>query len=265
MIMNLNFKVGDTKLPLINVKDGYNKVTVNPAWVLFFDVETVPAYNSLQEFEQNDPAGCALFRQKMQSIRLMTPDENERTMSDEDFYLTKAGLYAEYNKIVCISVGGEKNGKFNVFSLASDDEKQLLVDFVGFVNSKAKEKPYLCGHNIDNFDCPMIARKCIYHGILPPATIMTWDEKPWDRKTIDTIGIARFTGSSGDARLVTLSKMLGLVSPKDILGDTGHLQLKKWQIEGNYEKIAEYCEGDVNTVYKIFIAVQNLNVVEPKQ
>ena len=265
MIVNLSFSASEKKDNLVKVKDGYNKVSVSADKVIFFDIETVPRYSNLSELKAKDQAEYDMFMLKMHKLRLYTQDESEKNMSDEDFYISKAALYSEYNRIVCISVGGEKDGVFNVFSLASGDERQDLINFVGFVNSRAATKPYVCGHNIDSFDIPVIVKKCFSYGIMPPSSLYNWDQKPWDSKSIDTINLSRFYQASADATLASVARTMGISNPKLILGDDGISALLQWYSKGNFDMIAQYCEEDIKTVYQIFKHVQNLSVVEAKK
>ena len=63
--------------------------------LIFIDIETTPAYENLQkvpEYEQ------LLWEEKRGRYRL-------ETENIEDFYFNNAGIYAEFGKIICISVG----------------------------------------------------------------------------------------------------------------------------------------------------------------
>ena len=88
--------------------------------VLFIDIETVPQvedFSKLSETEQK------LWDKK-------TARQREEDISAEDFYRDKAGIMAEFGKIICISIGiYDKNNKILIRSFAGDNEEELLKEF----------------------------------------------------------------------------------------------------------------------------------------
>src|SRR4051812_10070628 len=88
--------------------------------MMVLDIETVPQYKSHDELPENFKK---LWEHKTQYQR------KEETA--ESFY-ERAGIWAEFGKIICISVGIFINGKktgLRVKSFASHDEKELLNKF----------------------------------------------------------------------------------------------------------------------------------------
>jgi len=101
---------------------------INIENILFLDIETVPEYESWEELsdEKKD-----LFDSKTKYLR---KDE----FSPEEYYV-KAGIWAEFGKIICISVGYFVKSKtefnFRVTSFYEGNEKNILIDFKNLLNT----------------------------------------------------------------------------------------------------------------------------------
>ena len=67
---------------------------INLENILFLDIETVP---EAKDFNELTPQKQALWAKKSQYQR-------KEDFSPEEFY-TRAGIWAEFGKIICISVG----------------------------------------------------------------------------------------------------------------------------------------------------------------
>ena len=120
--------------------------------ILFLDIETVPVK---EHFEDLDSTFQKLWEEKTAWQR-----KNEFTPSE--FYKMKAGVMAEFAKIICISVGylftdkGENH--FRIKSFYGNDETQIISDFNDLLNSEFNKKQHqLCAHNGKEFDFPFIA------------------------------------------------------------------------------------------------------------
>ena len=158
---------------------------LNIEHVLFLDIETVPEYAS---FEDLDETKQQLWTEKTKYIR---KDEH----SPADFY-PRAGIWAEFGKIVCISVGflslkdGIRNFRLKTFW---GEEKSILIDFSSLLNEHFS-KPYhlLCAHNGKEFDFPFIARRMIIHNIELPEKLNSIGRKPWEIPHLDTMELWRF-------------------------------------------------------------------------
>ena len=88
--------------------------------LLVIDIETVPCY---PRFDQLPDETKILWADKISK----TVPEN---LTPEDSYLLRAGIMAEFGKIVCISVGYfyedvNKNVCFKVKSFCCDDEQPI--------------------------------------------------------------------------------------------------------------------------------------------
>ena len=176
--------------------------------ILFLDIETVPEVESFAELDQETQH---LYDHKTQYQRR---DE----ASAEDFY-NRAGIWAEFGKIICISVGyfNIKNDirNFRVTSFFGDEFK-ILKDFSQLLNDHFSGPQHvLCGHNAKEFDLPFIARRCIIKGIALPAKLNLVGKKPWEIPHLDTLEMWKFGDYKHFTSLKLLAKVLGIPSPKD--------------------------------------------------
>ncbi|RYG40059.1 MAG: 3'-5' exonuclease, partial [Chitinophagaceae bacterium] len=186
--------------------------------ILFLDIETVPIH---ENFNQLDPEFQELWAQK-------TAYQRKDEYTAEAFY-ERAGIWAEFGKIVCISVGyfviKSDIRNFRVTSFIGDEEK-LLHDFSNILeNHFAGPQFMLCGHNAKEFDIPYIARRMIINGIPLPEKINMFGKKPWEVPHLDTLELWKFGDFKHFTSLKLLTKILGIPSPKgDIDGSrVGHV------------------------------------------
>jgi hypothetical protein len=153
--------------------------------VLFLDIETVPQMPSLNLLE---PSVQALWDKKSKFFR--SPEETSETVYE------RAGIYAEFGKIICISVGYIKDKNplsFRLKSFFGDDEKNILSEFSEMLLkfSKSKKDAILCAHNGKEFDFPYIARRMIINKQVIPEILDNAGKKPWEIKLLDTMEVRR--------------------------------------------------------------------------
>jgi uncharacterized protein YprB with RNaseH-like and TPR domain len=220
--------------------------------ILFLDIETVPEN---QEFETLNPIIQELFASKTQYQR-------GDGISAEDFY-HKAGIWAEFGKIICISVGYfcEKEARnFRVKSFFGE-EYQLLLDFKNLLeNHFEKPEQVLCAHNGKEFDFPFIARRMIIHQISLPEKLQLFGKKPWEIQHIDTMELWKFGDYKHYTSLNLLTTILGIPSPK---GDIDGSQVAKvYYQEQNLPKIVKYCEADVVAIAQVVLRFMNQPLLE---
>ena len=212
--------------------------------ILFLDIETVSQHVSVSELSE---AELALWNKKSQRLR-------EEGMSDEELY-KKAGIFAEFGKIVCISVAYMRKVsneyELRVRSFYDDDERKLLSDFMELVNMYFNtKKTYFCAHNGYEFDFPYIARRALILGIKVPSTLDTRGKKPWEIQHLDTLDLWRFADYKNYTSLALLAHVFGIPTPKDDI-DGSQVGDVYWK-ENNLQRIATYCQKDVVTVAQLF-------------
>lgn len=208
--------------------------------VLFLDIETVPLYGNWQEIPETEKV---LWDKK-------TKYQRKDEISAEDFY-DKAGIMAEFGKIICISIGMlEKNETLKIKSFAGDDEKKILLEFGEIFNSPRLREVILCAHNGKEFDFPWIARRFLINGITPPTPFQMFGKKPWEIPHIDTMELWKFGDYKSFVSLELLAHVFGIPTPKDDID--GSMVSSIYYIEKDLQRIVDYCEKDVLTLANIF-------------
>ena len=212
--------------------------------ILFLDIETVPETENYSDLD--------LTKQELWETKSRYQRKEEYTA--EEFY-NKAGIWAEFGKIICISVGYFKlEGDIRTFRVTSfyGNEIKILKDFKGLVISHfSQNKHLLCAHNGKEFDFPYIARRMIIHNIELPYKLNLFGKKPWEVPHLDTLELWKFGDYKTYTSLKLLTKVLGIPSPKDDIDGSmvGHVY---WQ-ENNLERIVEYCQKDTLAVAQLLL------------
>ena len=225
--------------------------------VLFLDIETVPQYADFQSMNETEQD---LWTQKAKSL---CKDEQNA----EDVY-QKAGIYAEFGKIVCISVGFaysiQGNLSFRLKSCYSDDEKELLKEFTDVVYKFVRQHPQinLCAHNGKEFDFPYIARRMLINGLVLPPILEIFGKRPWEVPFIDTMELWRFGDYKNYTSLKLLTHVFGIPSPKDDI-DGSQVASVYWQ-EKDLQRIARYCEKDVLSIAQLLLRYKGMDLISPE-
>ena len=220
--------------------------------ILFLDIETVPQY---AHFDELDDTSKALWELKSQYQR-------KEAVSSEDFY-ERAGIWAEFGKIICISVGyfvlKTDVRNFRVTSFHGDEVK-ILKDFKTLLETHFN-KPHhlLCAHNGKEFDFPYIARRMIINGVDIPFKLDLFGKKPWEVPHLDTLELWKFGDYKTFTSLKLMAHVLGIPSPKD---DIDGSQVRNvYYDEKDIDRIIIYCEKDTVTVAQIFLRLRNEEIL----
>ncbi|WP_456421017.1 3'-5' exonuclease [Lutibacter sp.] len=222
--------------------------------ILFLDIETVPEVENFTDLTET----------KQELFALKTQYQRKEDFSPEDFY-ERAGIWAEFGKIVCISVGyftnfNSENRAFRVTSFFGDEVK-ILEDFKKLLNSHFnKAQHLLCGHNGKEFDFPYIARRMIINQIELPEKLNLFGKKPWEIPHLDTMELWKFGDYKHFTSLKLLTSILGIPSPKDdIEGSEVSVVFYK---EKNIKRIVKYCEKDTIAVAQLLLRFNNEPLIE---
>lgn len=221
--------------------------------ILYFDVESAGQYPSYEEMELQNPRLAKLWAKRAKYFRDNSPEMDK--LSDADIYLHKAGMEAEFGRVICVSFGliGD-DGKTRFTSFFGEDEKDILVKSNKVLANAGAKGMKICGHNIKSFDIPFLGKKMLYNGIPPTSNLQIWDKKPWEVAILDTAELFSFgSWSHRYLGLDLLACSLGIESPKeDIEGSKVHGVFWK---EKSLERIKDYCERDVDTVIKVLTKI----------
>lgn len=229
---------------------------INLRNILFLDIETVPENASFQELSEEKKE---LFEQK-------TKYQRKEDQTPEEFY-ERAGIWAEFGKIICISVGyfTFKNDirTFRVTSFFGE-EKQLLNDFCNLLNNHfSKPEHLLCGHNAKEFDFPFIARRMIINGIKIPEKLNLFGKKPWEVAHLDTLELWKFGDYKHYTSLKLLTNILNIPSPKDDID--GSQVAEVYYVEKDIDRIIRYCEKDVIAVAQILLRLKREEILDESE
>lgn len=217
---------------------------INPENVLFIDIETVPLY---PDYSSVPDMWKTLWNKKADTLR------RSETETAEALY-GRAGIYAEFGKIICISVGfltwTDGQQTFRMKSFAGDDEKVLLTEFSTLLRKHySRPEHRLCGHNIKEFDIPFMARRMIINGVALPPMLDIAGKKPWEIPHLDTMELWKFGDYKSYTSLVLLAASLGIPTPKDDID--GSQVAHVYYVEKNLPRIVTYCQKDVFTVAQV--------------
>ena len=221
--------------------------------ILFLDIETVPELENFQDLSET----------KQELFSLKTQYQRKEDFTPEEFY-NRAGIWAEFGKIICISVGFfsdfDNDRVFRVKSFYGDDEHQLLEAFNDLLNNHFNQASnLLCAHNGKEFDFPYIARRMIIHRIDLPKSLNLFGKKPWEIPHLDTMELWKFGDYKHYTSLKLMTHILGIPSPKDDID--GSQVADVYYKEKNLERIVSYCEKDTIAVAQLLLRLYNYDLL----
>ncbi|ANI90760.1 3'-5' exonuclease [Arachidicoccus ginsenosidimutans] len=225
--------------------------------LLFIDIETVPQFPVFEQMPEN---WQRLFAEKMTK----TMPESQ---SIEPIYNEKAGILAEFGKIICISLGyffenENKEPTLKVKNIFGDNEADILNEFVLTVQKfKHKFKDFqFAGHNIREFDIPYISRRLLINQIPLPDFLPDAGAKPWEVKMFDTLQYWKFGDYKNYISLHLLANVLGVPTPKDDI--SGKDVQRVYYEENDLPRIAKYCAKDVAAVANVYLRLNQLPLLK---
>jgi hypothetical protein len=224
--------------------------------ILFLDIETVPAVSS---FELLDMPMQALWEKKSKHFR--TPEQSSADVYD------RAGIYSEFGKIICISVGvitDKDQLRFRLKSFYGEEESALLSAFSAMVVkfSERHREALLCAHNGKEFDFPYIARRMVINRLIIPKILDNAGKKPWEVNLLDTMDLWKFGDFKNYTSLELLTSVLGIPSPKDDID--GSMVAGIFYAEKDLERIVKYCEKDVLAIGQVILRFINMPYIKPE-
>lgn len=226
---------------------------------LVIDIETV---SQQKEFTGLNEEWQHLWEDK---IKYQLPEN----VSAGEYYPLRAGIMAEFAKVVCISMAFfKKEGdryQLRVKSFYGHDEKELLQNFIKMVNHLEASNNKWCftGHNIKEFDIPFLCRRLLINGLAIPVYLDFQNMKPWETNMVDTFQYWRFGDYKHFTSLKLLAAAMGVPSPKDDID--GSMVGDVYWNENNLERIVTYCQKDVITVANIVLRFKNLPLLKEDQ
>jgi len=226
--------------------------------ILFLDIETVSQYESYQQMPED--------WKELWDLKAQIIIRNKETESYESVY-HRAGIYAEFGKIVCISCGciqgtGEDK-KLVIKSYSGEDERKLLLDFADMLQKWSNESDkFLCAHNGKEFDYPYICRRMIINSVEIPEALKISGRKPWEIRHLDTMEMWKFGDYKSYTSLKLMAKVLGIPSPKDDI-DGSQVNGVYW-LEKDIDRIVNYCQKDVVTLAQVMLRFYCNPLIRPE-
>jgi predicted PolB exonuclease-like 3'-5' exonuclease len=230
--------------------------------IMFLDIETVPL---ISDFSELPGELSHLWEDKFAIIQKRMPEKYKEQTTASEAFNTSAGIYSEFGKIVCISVGfihfqgNEMN--FRTKSFSGKDEKLLLSNFIELIIKFCTTKEQtLCGHNIKEFDIPFICRRILINGLELPPIFRISGKKPWEITFIDTMELWKFGDYKNYTALKLLTAVFGIPTPKDDIdgSQVAHVFYK----ENDIDRISLYCQKDVIATAQVFLRLNGLGLIK---
>jgi DNA polymerase elongation subunit (family B) len=233
--------------------------------ILFIDIETVGGCPDFTTCQALNPTVATQFINYYDWFLKRFP-EDDTVVSNIDqsekkrdrIFAKRAALVPEFAKIICVSVAFVTDkGETKMQTFSGDDELELLRDVQKLLDRCGKLDFHLCGHNLKNFDIPMLAKRMVINGLMPPSILPSYDTKPWEIKAIDTKEIWQYGAYSSIGSLDLLCSCMDIPTSKEgeITGDMVH---DSYWVDRKLKEISEYCERDVQVLIDIIKKLKEL-------
>lgn len=223
--------------------------------ILFIDIETVASTDDYSTLDE---------RLKVQWSRKTNFFRRDGHLSDEELFHERAGIYAEFGKIVCIAVGryvdhenGELGLKTKVY--CDDNEVELLMNFKQMVEKFDASNLRLCAHNGKEFDYPYLCRRMLINAVPLPAVLNLAGKRAWEVPHLDTMELWKFGDYKHYTSLDLLAALFHIPSSKsDIDGSQVN---RVYHHDKDLGKIAEYCRADVIVLAQLFLKLKGYPLI----
>ncbi len=226
--------------------------------ILFIDIETVASTNDYASLSE---------RIKVQWSRKANFFKRDAPLTDEELFHERAGIYAEFGKIVCVSIGkfldhesGELGLKTKVYS--SHNEAELLVSVKKMVEKFDVSTLRFCAHNGKEFDYPYLCRRMLINSIPLPAALNLSGKKSWEVQHLDTMELWKFGDYKHFTSLDLLAALFNIPSSKNNID--GSQVNYVYHHDKDLEKIGEYCRADVVVLAQLFLKLKGYSLIPEK-
>lgn len=228
--------------------------------ILVLDIETI---SCVEKYSMLDD------RLKKQWDKKSSSFKDASIKSSSELFDEKAGIYAEFGKVVVIAVGyfvvNEDDGKIGlrIKAFSGHEENIILNDFKNLLETKFDQTVLqLCAHNGKEFDFPYMCRRMLLNGIQLPDVLETSGKKPWEVNHIDTMELWKFGDRKSFTSLELLSSLFGISSSKDDID--GSMVNSVYYNEDGLDRIATYCMHDVAVTAQILLKLKNVENFDPE-
>lgn len=214
--------------------------------ILFIDIETVRTTERLDELAPR-------LQEAWQKKAAWLGREDGR--SAEELFEERAGIYAEFGRVVVIGMGilHESEGEWvlRTKALSGDNEAQVLGAFNDVLARTNQDDLMLCAHNGKEFDFPYLSRRMRINQIPLPHALNISGKKPWEIQHIDTMEMWKFGDYRHYTSLDLLAALFNIESSKTVMD--GSEVGKTFYTDRDLERIADYCLRDVEVTARLFL------------
>ncbi len=186
-------------------------------------------------------------------------------MGEQEAKSGSSFLALPYHKIVAISavIADDFGGFKKVNSIEGADEKEMLVNFLGFLD---RYNPKLISFNGRSFDVPLLMIRAMKYNLTCSAYFEVENRElgksKWDnyryrfshRFHIDLMDHISEFGATRGLKLDVLCSLIGAPGKFDVKGD----QVMDLFYAGEIKEIKEYCESDVLNTYWLYLKYELL-------
>jgi len=211
-------------------------MTVVKEKILYVDIETVPL---VYQYEDLSPETQYHWDRKWLSRDI-----------DPFIHYEKAGIYAEFAKVICIGYGYHTPQGFVCGCISGEREEQVLRDFNQvLIDLQRQQALLLCAHNGKEFDFPFMARRYLVNHLSLPDVLQLQGKKPWEVRHLDTLELWKFGDYKSYSSLDLVAHVFGIPSPKSDLD--GSKVAATFYEQKDLPRIARYCRQDVITLARV--------------
>jgi hypothetical protein len=182
--------------------------------ILFLDIETVGVQPDWDSLVKHNEALSFQFEHYFDWFQKRFPEDGANGVGQ--MFVNRSALVPEFARIACVSVAFvTESGEVKMQSFSDIDEKKMLLEVQKLLYRVGELGFFLCGHNVKGFDIPMLAKRMIINGLMPPPILPSYDTKPWEIKAIDTKEIWQYGAYTSIGSLDLVCATLDIPTPKD--------------------------------------------------
>ncbi len=231
-----------------------------PPHLLFVDIETVATHST---YEQLSPVMQRAWQRKASTL------SNPDNLSVGEQYFDRGGIYAEFGKIIVISVGffhalDDGEMELRVKCISGDNEKELLINFKETLLKFDQKKLQLCAHNGKEFDFPYLCRRMLANEIALPDSLDLGGLRAWQVPHVDTMQLWKF----GDYKSFTPLELLAAVFDLEV-DDSDAIQgsdiNRLYHRENDLEKIIRFCQRNIGLLAQVYLRLKSLPTIAPER
>ena len=224
--------------------------------LLFIDIETVGIQPDWESLKKSNLELSFVFENYIDWFQKRFPEDADKPVGQ--MFVNRAALVPEFARIACVSVAFvTEKGETKMQSFSNENEKDLLQDVQKLLRRVGELGFFLCGHNVKGFDIPMLAKRMIINGLLPPKILPGHDTKPWEIKALDTKELWQYGGYGTIASLELMCVSMGVESSKN-MEVTGNKVHEAYWTNKDIKGIVEYCEKDVLVLIDVIKKITTL-------